>query len=123
MWSLFGLKDKDYKQVIVVRVDLKMGKGKLASQVAHASLCAFLNSKKKIRKAWLKKGAAKIVLKVNSKDELLEVYKKAKSKNLPVCLIQDAARTQLKHPDYTALGIGPAETYKIDEVTSKLKLL
>jgi PTH2 family peptidyl-tRNA hydrolase len=50
-----------YKQVIVIRKDLKMGPGKMVSQGSHASLCAFLNSDNKIRDLWLKDGAKKIV--------------------------------------------------------------
>ncbi len=111
------------KQVIVVRVDLKMGKGKIASQVAHASLCAFLKSCKKIRERWLSQGAEKIVLKVNSKEKLIEVYKLARKRGLPTCIIKDAAKTQLKAPDYTAVGIGPYYEREIDEITGDLKLL
>lgn len=123
MWFISNQKIKEYKQVIVVRTDLKMGKGKIAAQVAHASLCSFLKSSKKARKEWLNHGASKSVVKVRSKEELLDIYKKAKSKKLPVCIIKDAAKTQLKHPDYTAVGIGPEENKKIDEITKKLKLL
>ncbi len=112
-----------YKQVIVVRADLKMGKGKIASQVAHASLCAYLKSDVKIREEWLNTGAEKIVVKVTSKGELLEIYEKAKSLNLPCCLIKDSAKTQLKEPDYTCVGIGPAREKEIDRVTGELKLL
>ena len=112
-----------YKQVIVVRVDLKMGKGKIASQVAHASLCAYLKCPSDIRDAWLRSGAEKIVVKVHSKDELLSLHKKVEKKNIPSCIIIDAARTQLKEPDYTALGIGPWDEKEIDEITGHLKLL
>ncbi len=112
-----------YKQVIVVRTDLKMGKGKIASQVAHASLCAYLKSDVKVREKWLDTGAEKIVVKVTSKEELLDVYEKAKSLDLPCCLIKDSAKTQLKEPDYTCVGIGPAKEEEVDMVTGELKLL
>ena len=115
--------DAVYKQVIIVRTDLKMGKGKIAAQVAHASLCAFLRANKTIKEKWLEMGAAKIVLKVDSKQELLELYAHAKNMGVPYCLIKDAAKTQLKKPDYTALGIGPAKAKEIDNITGKLKLL
>ncbi|MDT7892362.1 MAG: peptidyl-tRNA hydrolase Pth2 [Thermoproteota archaeon] len=114
------------KQVIVVRSDLKMGKGKLAAQVAHASLSAFLeslkNNSKKVEK-WLEEGQKKIVLKVNSLEELMNIYKKAKEKGLIAVIIEDKGLTQLEPGTITCLGIGPDEDDKIDEITSKLKLL
>ena len=118
--------NEEVKQVIVVRQDLKMGKGKLASQVAHASLCAFLESqkyKKKLVNLWLNRGMKKVVLKVSSRDELYALYKKSISKDLPCCLIRDAGRTQINAGEETALGIGPYYEKDIDEITQHLKLL
>ncbi len=111
------------KQVIVIRVDLKMGKGKIATQVSHASLLAFLKVGVLERKKWLKEGMKKVILKVSSEKEILELYKKAKQKKLPSVLIKDAGLTQIPPGTITALGIGPAEEKKIDEITGKLKLL
>ncbi len=103
-----------------------MGKGKLASQVAHASLTAFLEVMKKEKtkaERWLAEGQKKVVLKVNSLDELLKIYEEAKKKELDVVLIEDKGLTQLEPGTITCIGIGPDEEYKIDEITSKLKLL
>ena len=111
------------KQVIVIREDLKMGKGKIAAQASHASLLAFLKAGILKRKKWLKEGMKKVVLKVSSEKEILELYKKAKQKKLPSALIKDAGLTQIPPGTITALGIGPAEEKKIDEITGKLKLL
>ncbi len=114
------------KQVIVVRTDIKMGKGKLAAQVAHASLTAFLEvlSKERIKaEKWLNEGQKKVVLKVNSLEELLKIYEKAKKEGLNAVLIEDKGLTQLEPGTITCIGIGPDEEHKIDEVTSKLKLL
>ena len=58
------------KQVIVVRTDLKMSKGKIASQVSHASVEAVLKSNKNIVEIWRKEGMKKIILKVKDLDEL-----------------------------------------------------
>jgi len=111
------------KQVIVVRTDLKMGKGKLAVQVAHASIAAFLEAGFFAKRKWLAQGMKKVVLKVGSEKELLELYEKARKKKLPCALIKDAGLTQLEPGTVTALGIGPAEDEKIDEITGGLKLL
>ena len=112
-----------YKQVIVVRKDLKIGKGKLAVHVAHASLEAYELVNKKVKEKWKKEGAKKVVLKVKNLEKLLEVYEKAKRENLPVVLIRDAGKTQLKEGVITCIAIGPAEETKIDKITGKLKLL
>ncbi len=103
-----------------------MGKGKIASQVAHASLDAALKTLKKkpeIFNKWYKEGAKKIVVKVKSLDELLELKKKASNYKIISSLIMDKGLTQLKEPSITALAIGPDEEEKIDKVTGNLKLL
>lgn len=111
------------KQAIILRTDLKMGKGKLAVQCAHASIAAFVKSAYSVRKAWLAKGMKKIVLKVGSETELKAIYKKAKAAKLPTVIINDAGLTQLEPGVATAVGIGPANDKKIDKITGKLKLL
>ena len=111
------------KQAIVVRTDLDMGKGKIATQVAHASIGAFVKSKGKDKEAWLRDGMKKIVLKVSSEKELASVHRKARSLKLPSDLVSDAGRTQLAPGTKTAVGIGPASEEKIDKITGKMKLL
>lgn len=111
-----------YKQAIVVRADLKMGKGKIASQSGHASIASFLKSDKRDREKWIKSGMKKVVLKVSSEKELKDLYKLAKKEKLPCELIIDKGLTQIP-PSITALGIGPSEDKKIDKITRKLKLL
>ncbi len=112
-----------FKQVIIVRADLKMGKGKLAAQVAHASYSATKKADKKILGAWENAGQKKIVLKVGSEEELLTVEKKCKAKKIPCALITDAGLTQLEPGTATALGIGPDKEERIDEITGDLSLL
>jgi len=111
------------KQVILVRTDLKMDKGKIATQCAHASIAAFLKSEKEDKDKWLKEGMKKIVLKVSSEKELKNFYKIIKSEKLPSELISDAGLTQIKAGTITALGIGPVDDKKIEKITGKLKLL
>lgn len=111
------------KQAIVLRTDLKMGKGKLVSQGAHASISAFIRATEIARERWVGEGMAKITLKVSSESELREIYSAAKRAKLPAELITDRGLTQLEPGTATAVGIGPAEDAAIDKITGKLKLL
>ena len=111
------------KQAIVIRTDLKMGKGKIASQSAHASIAAFLKTSEKGRQKWLEEGMKKVVLKVSSERELKDLCNLAKKEKLPCELIKDRGLTQIEAGSITALGIGPADERKIDKITGKLKLL
>jgi peptidyl-tRNA hydrolase, PTH2 family len=114
------------KQVIVVRSDLKMGKGKLAAQVAHASLSAaeeaMMRSERSYRE-WKEEGQPKIVLKVGSEAELMQLLRRARAMHLPAALIQDRGLTQLEPGTTTCLGVGPAPDDLLDRLTGNLKLL
>ncbi len=112
-----------YKQIIIVRKDLKMGKGKLASQVAHASLEAYKRVDEKIREEWEREGAKKVVLKVEGLKEMMDLKRELERAGIPCVVIRDAGRTQLRTGTVTSLGIGPVEENKIDKITKKLKLL
>lgn len=114
------------KQAIVARTDIRMGKGKLAAQAAHASLAAAEEAMKKREEwyeEWKASGQKKIVVKVGSEEELQELYRKAKSAKLPAALIQDRGLTQLEPGTVTCLGVGPGPDDEIDSLTGKLKLL
>ncbi|MCX8197253.1 MAG: peptidyl-tRNA hydrolase Pth2 [Candidatus Micrarchaeota archaeon] len=113
------------KQAIVVRSDLKMGRGKLAAQASHASLLACRMAEKHNREyvnEWEKEGQKKIVLKVASLGELLELYEKMK-KEIPCALVQDAGHTQLEPGTITCFAAGPAPEEKVDKFVRHLKLL
>ena len=112
-----------YKQAILVRQDLKMPKGKLAAQVAHASLESAYMALPEVVEAWRMDGAKKVVLKVKDRGELLLFIRKAKKADLPSSLIKDAGRTFFKLPTLTCGGIGPVKEEELDEIISELKLL
>jgi len=113
----------NYKQVILVRQDLKLPKGKCAAQSAHASVDAVLKSDSKLVKTWREEGMAKIVLKVKDEKELIKYFQLAKDDGLTVSLITDAGRTVIAPGTKTCAAIGPDEEEKIDEITKGLKLL
>lgn len=116
----------EYKMVIVVRNDVKMGKGKVAAQVGHAAVQCALYAEKKDRKsfdAWYNTGQAKVVLKVDSLDELKRYMAEARSVGLHTEMITDAGRTQIEPGTITCMGIGPAPVSDIDKVTGDLKML
>ncbi|HLD49383.1 MAG TPA: peptidyl-tRNA hydrolase Pth2 [archaeon] len=112
-----------YKQAIVIRSDLKMGKGKMAAQAAHASIESAGRADKKIFDEWKKEGQKKVVLKVGSESELIILKEKCKKEKMSCALIHDAGLTQLEPYTTTALGIGPDREEKIDKITGHLKLL
>lgn len=111
------------KQVIVVRKDLKMGPGKISAQCSHASVEAFALSRKEKADKWREEGMKKVVLKVNSLQELFDIKEIAKKNKLKFALIKDAGRTQIEKGTITCLGIGPEEDEVLDKITGDLKLL
>lgn len=110
-----------YKQVIVVRSDLKMGKGKIAAQAGHAAILA--SEKSPHKKQWMMEGQKKSVVKVDSEKELIAILQKAKDYGLPTALVEDAGHTQIEPGTRTCVGIGPALEADIDKITGELKLL
>ncbi len=112
-----------YKQVLLIRMDLKLPRGKACSQTAHAAVEAVLKSDSATVKKWRAEGMPKIVLKVKDEKELLLHLQKAKDEGLTTALITDAGRTVVAPGTKTCAAIGPDEEEKIDAVTGKLPLL
>ena len=131
----------EQKQVIIMRKDLKMNRGKIAAQAAHASMKIFFDRITDIKlnedgsaditihfnkemKEWREGPFTKTCLQVHSEEELLEIYKQAQEKDLPVALITDSGQTTFHNvPTNTCIAIGPANRDKIDEITGHLKLM
>jgi len=125
------------KQVIVIRKDLKMRRGKEIAQGAHAAM-EFLVSRLRsdldhdaavqldlndVERFWISHGMAKVCLQVDSEQALIACHEKARSSGLSSHLIKDSGRTEFGGvPTYTACAIGPDEASRIDPVTGKLSL-
>lgn len=115
-----------FKQVIVVRTDIGMGKGKIAVQVAHAAVEASSIAKSRNRvwyDKWKDAGQAKVAVKAGSMEELYGLKSAAEKLGLPTAIIEDRGLTQLELGTTTCLAIGPGPSNLIDQVTGKLKLL
>jgi PTH2 family peptidyl-tRNA hydrolase len=124
------------KQVLVLRKDLNMSKGKMVTQGAHASI-AFLTNKMKdnlsnpealwwvnlsqAEKEWVYGTFFKVCVGVDSKKELLDIAYNAVMMGLSVKYIEET--TGFDEPTFTCLAIGPDYSSKIDPVTKHLKLL
>lgn len=113
------------KQILVMRKDLNMRKGKLIAQGAHASLKATLENLEHANiKTWLEGSFTKIAVGVDSEEELLSVLEKSKSHNLITALIVDSGRTEFNGvPTITCIAVGPASHDELQEITGHLKLL
>ncbi|BAN90510.1 peptidyl-tRNA hydrolase Pth2 [Aeropyrum camini] len=120
---------EEYKQAIVVRRDLGMGRGKAAAQAAHASCGAVFLIMESGRpewrrwlESWRRQGQAKVVLRVDSLHELQEIYRRAVEEGLPASFVRDAGKTQLEPGTPTAVAVGPAPSRLVDRITGSLKL-
>ena len=124
----------EHKQVIILRKDLNMRKGKLVAQGAHASMGAILSLCKQDGdklvlemdervKPWLTGRFKKICVYVNSEEELLQIYNTALTNGLVCSIIKDSGLTEFHGvPTLTAVAVGPDREDKIDEVTKHLPL-
>jgi peptidyl-tRNA hydrolase, PTH2 family len=113
----------DYKQVILIRKDLKLPKGKMAAQSAHASVEAVLRSNKDIIKNWRSEGMKKVVLEITDLKELYKYKQMAEDFGLTTAVITDAGHTVVAPGTTTCMAIGPDEEEKIDKITGQLKIL
>jgi len=121
-------KDKGaLKQVLVVRKDLKMRKGKIAAQCAHATLAVYrenIGSDKLKFRRWFSSGQTKICVSVDTEDELFEIAQQSKDMGVMFSVITDSGKTEFNGvATNTVICIGPDFEDKIDKITGHLKLL
>jgi PTH2 family peptidyl-tRNA hydrolase len=117
-----------FKQVAIVREDLKMSRGKLAAQAGHAFVDAYQNALDKGLHDWIRgwrEGGriTKIVLGVPDELTLIEIHRRCSATNLPVAYIVDYGLTELVGQNATCMGIGPAPSEEIDKITGSLNLI
>lgn len=117
------------KQVIIIRKDLKMRRGKEIAQGSHASskfLIDLLIRKKSLSQQeldWINSGMRKICLQVESEQDLVDLYQKACNAGLTTHIITDSGLTEFSGiPTKTCVAIGPNEDALIDSLTGGLKL-
>lgn len=113
----------EYKQCIIIRDDLKLSKGKLAVQVAHAAVSASEWADRSTLEKWKDGGQKKVVLRVDTVRDLFELKETARRQDIPTALITDAGLTQVPPGTVTVLGIGPARADELDKITGSLKLV
>ncbi len=111
------------KQALLVRMDLKLPKGKMAAQCGHAAVDAALKANREDLAVWRTEGMAKIVLKVADEKELYKYIQMAKDAKLATSVITDAGRTVVEPGTVTCGAIGPADDAKIDAIVGHLKLV
>ena len=111
-----------YKLVFLVRTDLGMGTGKIAAQVGHASIGAYKQCPRAILDKWELSGQAKIVLQVESLEQMMVLKQCAESTGILTHHVEDAGRTQIEPGSITVCAIGPDADSKINEITGSLKL-
>jgi PTH2 family peptidyl-tRNA hydrolase len=123
------------KQVIVMRKDLNMRKGKMISQGGHAVMgimFMLLGSESwkgslpqtETLAQWASNGTMKITVSVNSEEDLDLIVAKAIEAKLPVYLVTDAGHTEFKGvPTKTCCAIGPADAEAVNLITGNLPLL
>ncbi|PSQ44003.1 aminoacyl-tRNA hydrolase [Halobacteriales archaeon SW_7_68_16] len=110
------------KQAIVVRSDLGLGTGKVAAQVAHASLSAYEDADERPRSDWKGDGQKKVVLGVDGEATIFELADDAEREGLVHAVVRDAGHTQVDPGTVTALAVGPGNEGVVDRVTGDLPL-
>ncbi|KAM0879151.1 hypothetical protein ACQ4PT_034465 [Festuca glaucescens] len=117
---------EELKMVLVVRQDLKMGAGKIASQCAHAATGLYaelLASNRGLLRQWEQFGQAKIVLACKNQQDMNRIKESAEHRGIPTFVVADAGRTQVLAGSKTVLAVGPGRKADIDTVTGMLRLL
>ena len=110
--------------VIVVRRDLKLPKGKLAVQAAHAAVSITMKTRSTPAfKEWLVIGQKKVAVWAEDEKHLLAIKRAAEDRDLPTVLVKDAGRTVVAAGTTTCIAIGPSDADELEPVTGELPLV
>ena len=125
--TLVGGPAELYKMVFVVNTELKMGVGKTAAQVGHATLALhrLIQTQQSWReqcKKWEETAMTKIVVQGLNTHHLLELKHRTYELRLPSIIVHDAGRTQVEPGSLTVFAVF-GKVAEIDEITGTLKLL
>ncbi|EOA17472.1 hypothetical protein CARUB_v10005799mg [Capsella rubella] len=118
--------DQELKMVLVVRQDLKMRTGKIASQCAHAATGMYaelMQSDRYLLRRWEENGQPKIVVSCKNQQEMNKITEAAESVGLPTFVVADAGRTEVAAGSRTVLAVGPGPKELVDSITGRLALL
>ena len=107
--------------MIVVHDALGLPRGRLATEVAHASIAAFLAASPEAQRKWLDEGMPKVVLRCDSEAEVMGLHSVADRAGLPAQLVHDEGYTAAPRGGVTCLGLGPAENAELETITSNLR--
>lgn len=121
-----AMNSSEFKQVIVIRTDLEMSKGKTTVQAGHAAVSASEEARKRNPRwwrCWIEEGQCKVTVEVPNEEKLVELMERAKKLHLSYALITDRGLTELPPGTTTCLGVGPAPKELVDKVTGSLPLL
>ena len=137
------------KQMIVMRRDLRMRKGKIAAQAGHACVEATLMALAREGRLdqvrvtaseswvylddegtpstplsrWFDAGVAKVCVYVDGEDALLDLAIRGREAGFAVALVRDAGFTEFHgEPTYTCLAFEPLAPEQIDPLTGNLPL-
>lgn len=137
------------KQMIVMRRDLHMRKGKIAAQAGHACVEATLLALARegrldqVRVApaqnwvyleddgtpetpltrWFDAGVAKVCVYVDGEDALVDLARRGRELGFAVALVRDAGYTEFHgEPTFTCLAFEPLAPEQIDPLTGELPL-
>lgn len=118
-------REMKYKMVICYRKDLKLSKGKLAVQVAHGAVSCSLQAKKRSRRLfsnWYEEGQRKVVVKVEGRSEIFQIYEQAQAAGIISSVVVDAGLTQIPPGTPTCVCVGPDVEDKLDKLTGEYTL-
>ncbi|NHJ48478.1 MAG: aminoacyl-tRNA hydrolase [Asgard group archaeon] len=119
-------RDFNFKMVIILRKDLKLSKGQAAIYASHVAVNAVIDAKRKKSnwlRDWFSEGQKKVVVQVPSEEELVKIYEKSKTENLPGAIVSLKNSIDESKEDFVAVAIGPAPNTKITDFTRDLKLM